>query len=64
MRAFPRIDPAALMLPEQSLLLEQCPAAGLDQRRGMARGRNYYIKGASNKQDISREARELLENAR
>ena len=28
----------------------------------MARGRNYYVKGASNKQDISPEARELLRN--
>ena len=35
-----------------------------EQRRGMARGRNYYIKGASQKQDISEEARELLRNRR
>ena len=30
----------------------------------MARGRNYYIKGASQKQQISEEARELLKNRR
>jgi hypothetical protein len=34
------------------------------QYRGMARGRNYYLKGASNKQDISEEAKHLLKHAR
>jgi len=34
------------------------------QYRGMARGRNYYLKNASNKQDISEETKELLKNAR
>lgn len=34
------------------------------QNRGMARGRNYYIKEASNKQDISDETKELLKHAR
>merc|ERR1719481_936053 len=36
----------------------------MEQRRGMARGRNFYIKGAANKQDISEETKDLLRNAK
>eukprot|EP00088_Acartia_fossae_P037051 TRINITY_DN38242_c0_g1_i1.p1 TRINITY_DN38242_c0_g1~~TRINITY_DN38242_c0_g1_i1.p1 ORF type:complete len:305 (+),score=78.37 TRINITY_DN38242_c0_g1_i1:28-942(+) len=36
----------------------------LQQKRGMARGRNYYITKGSNKQDISAETKELIRNAR
>jgi len=35
-----------------------------DSRRGMARMRNYYLHGASNKQDISERTKELLKNVR
>ena len=59
------------VLPEQCSsflqlfsLPEQCASSVKEQRRGMARGRNYYIKGASQKQQISEEARELLKNRR
>ena len=63
-----RLDPAA-----SSWLLTSSVAARLEppnkmaaeqQRRGMARGRNFYIRGASNKQEISEETKELLKNAR
>jgi hypothetical protein len=60
--------------PRPFILLRQQPAAVaaaaagsgtlFEQRRGMARGRNYYVRGASNKDDISQEARDLLLNQR
>jgi hypothetical protein len=57
--------------PRPYILLRQQPAAAVpvsgtqfEQRRGMARGRNYYVRGASNKDDISQEARDLLLNQR
>jgi hypothetical protein len=57
--------------PRPFILLRLQPAAAapgsgalLEQRRGMARGRNYYVRGASNKDDISQEARDLLLNQR
>ncbi len=61
--------------PRPFILLRQQPAAvaeaapgssgtPFEQRRGMARGRNYYVRGASNKDDISQEARDLLLNQR
>jgi len=34
------------------------------QNRGMAKGRNHFLKGASSKQDISDETKDLLKNAR
>lgn len=36
----------------------------IQHQRGMARGRNYYLRGGSNKQEMSQETRELLRNAR
>ena len=36
----------------------------LEHKRGMARGRNHYLKGASNNDEISPEARDLLINQR
>jgi len=65
-----RLEPAAaLALRLEPAAVNQCLLGGqlkadtiADQKRGMARGRNYYVKGASNKQDISPEARELLRN--
>jgi hypothetical protein len=57
--------------PRPFILLQRQPAAAdpgsgtpFEQRRGMARGRNYYVRGASNKDDISQEARDLLLNQR
>ena len=61
--------------PRPFVLLQRQPAAAatavpgtggerFEQRRGMARGRNYYVRGASNKDDISQEARDLLLNQR
>jgi hypothetical protein len=54
-----------LLLPAtQDRSLVPAAPVGLEQRRGMARGRNYYLKGASNKDEISPEARDLLINQR
>jgi len=60
-----RLDPASSWLLTSSVAAPHNKmAAGEQQRRGMARGRNFYIRGASNKQEISEETKELLKNAR
>jgi hypothetical protein len=55
-----------ILLPLQPAVAAAAPGSGtlFEQRRGMARGRNYYVRGASNKDDISQEARDLLLNQR
>jgi len=61
-----RMDPAAALAPASdraNIVLDRF-SQRQQQSRGMARGRYYYIKGASNKQDLSEETRDLLKNAK
>ncbi len=64
LRGSPR--PFILLRQQPAAVAAAAPGSGtqLEQRRGMARGRNYYVRGASNKDDISQEARDLLLNQR
>lgn len=64
-RLAPRLEMCALV-PALEVISPACFSLNncSQQRRGMARGRNYYIKGGSNKQDISEETRDLLKNAK
>lgn len=57
------LRPAVFLLQQQRQQQQQ-PDPLVQQARGMARGRNHYLRGASNKDDISPEARDLLINQR
>jgi hypothetical protein len=61
-----RGSPRPFILLQRQPAVVAAPGSGtlFEQRRGMARGRNYYVRGASNKDDISQEARDLLLNQR
>jgi len=59
-RVFGRLEPVHMYKNETSFTI-QCL---VQLQRGMARGRNFYLRGGSNKQEISQETKELLRNAR